>query len=147
VPGYVHAPDAELDSADIEAIERAASEYWEAWYTGDTERLRATLHPDFELRGLARRILDTRTNYIATDVVTQSELVYLAGLGLGLTDPEKRLSEVTVLAATHYVASVKTVGEGQTHLLHLMRLPEGWKIVGAIFSHEGGVIPNQTFDI
>lgn len=143
--GYVYAPDAELDSADIEAIEGAAREYWEAWYTGDAERLQAALHPDFELRGLARRVLDTRTNYVAVDVVTQSELVHL--VGLGETGPDNRRNDVTVLAATHYVASVQTIGEGQTHLLHLMRFSEGWKIVGAIFTHHGGAIPNQTFDM
>ena len=147
--GYVYAPDAELDSVDIGVIETVAREYWDANYRADGEAFEAVVHPDFELRGLTRRFLDTRTDYVAVDVIPRAELAYICSLGLGVTD-EELVNEVTVLAATHYVASVKAVGivggRRQTHFLNLMRLPEGWRIVSAVFAFEGGLIPNQTFD-
>ena len=144
--GHAYAPDAELGSADIAAIEAVAREYWDSYYRSDGEGFEAIVHPDFELRGLTHRFLDTRADYVAVDVISRAEVAYLCGLGLGVSDAEQPRNEVTLLAATHYVASVKAVGRGQTHFLHLMRLPEGWKIVGAVYAVDGGVIPNQTFD-
>ena len=55
--------------------------------------------------------------------------------------------QVTILAATHRAANVKTVGQGQTHLLHLSRFPDGWSIADGIWAFDGGVIANATYDI
>jgi len=69
------------------------------------------------------------------------------GSGVDSTDPEDRINEVTVLAATHRVADVKTVGQGQTHLLHLSRFPDCWTIADGIWAFDGGVIANATYDM
>ena len=79
--------------------------------------------------------------------VPTSQLVETTEAGLGLTEPDDRLIEVTVLDATHHAASVKTISKGRrTHFFHLMRFPEGWRVVQSVWTNDGGVIPNQTTD-
>lgn len=145
--GYVYAPDVELDEAELEAIASVARDLWEAWYTGDADTMQRCFHPDFYSHELVRKVIDSRTEFIATDSLPLTELVEMTGAGVGLADPGDREVQVTVLDATHHLASVKTVEANQTHFFHLIRFPEGWKIVQAIHTHNGGVIPNQTFDI
>ena len=145
--GYVYAPDAELDSLQISAIEEVSRDYWEAWYSGDAELMERCLHPDWDNWGLVHRILDTRTEYVDTERLTRSQQVELTRTGIGGASPEERVIEVTVLAATHHLASVKTVGRGMTDFLHLIRFPEGWRIVHTIWTLEGGVIANASTDI
>jgi hypothetical protein len=145
--GHVYAPEAQLDSNEIAAIEKVSKDYWDAWYTADDDLLDGCLHPDFELRGLVRRMLETSTSYIATEVVRKSEVHLDLGSGVDSTDPNGRINEVTVLAATHHVASVKAVGQGQIHLLHLLRFPDGWRIVDGIWAFDGGVIANAIYDM
>lgn len=145
--GFVYAPDAVLDSSEIEAIESVSRSYWEAWYTGDADRMRGCVHPDWDNWGLVRRIIDTRTEYIDTELITRSQFLELVGRGVGYSDPNDRFVEVEVLVATHHLASVRTVGNGMIDLLHLIRFPEGWRIVHTIWSLEGGVIANATTDI
>ena len=145
--GHVYAPQAELDSDEMAAIEKVSKDYWDAWYTADSALLDRCLHPDYELQGLVRRVLDTTTAYIATEVIRKSEMHLDLGSGVYPTDPQDRINEVTILAATHHVASVKAVGQGQTHLLHLLRFPEGWRIVDGVWAFDGGVIANATYDM
>ena len=145
--GFVYAPDAELDPAEIEEIERVSRDLWSAWHQADGDLMQRCVHPDLDARGLTRRVVDSRTEFIAPDVVTPSELVAMTEAGLGVAELEGAAVDVTVLAATHHVASVKTVGDSQTNLFHLMRFPEGWRIVHAVWTLDGGVIPNSTTDV
>ena len=145
--GYVYAPEAELDSAEMRAIEKVSRDYWEAWYAGDAERMRACLHPDWDSLGLVRRIVDDRTEYTDTERLTQSQQVELTGRGVGQADPDDRIFEIEVLAATHHLASVKTKGKGMTDLLHLIRFPDGWRIVHTIWTLDGGLIANASTDM
>ncbi len=145
--GYVYAPDEELGPAEIEAIEKVVRDYWEAWYNADGDRVQRALHPDFDERSLVRRILDTRVKYVAIDKTTASEVVQMTDDGLGAAAAQDRVVDVEVLAATHHLASVETAGGGLVNYLHLMRFPEGWRIIHSVWTHAGGVIPNQTFDM
>ena len=145
--GFVYAPDAELDPAEIEEIERVSRDLWRAWHQADGDLMQRCVHPDLDARGLTRKVIDSRTELIAPDVLTRSELVVMTEAGVGATELEGASVDVTVLAATHHVASAKTVGNGQTNLFHLMRFPEGWRIVHAVWAFDGGVIPNSTTDI
>ena len=145
--GFVYAPETELDPATIGEIERVSRDYWRAWFETDGDLMRRCVHPDLDARTLTRRVVDTRTAYIAPDVVTRSQLVAMTEAGVGEPESEEATIEVTVLAATHHIASVMTVGNGQTDLIHLMRFPEGWRIVHAVWALAGGVIPISTTDV
>lgn len=147
MPGYTYAPDREPDDTEIEAITRISRGYWQGWYAGDAEHMGRCLHADFELLGLVHQVLDEGTDFVTTDAETRSSVLQHCAMGTGVADPEERTIEVTVLAATHHVASVRAVGHDQTHLLHLMRFPEGWQIVRAIFTQHAGAIPNQSYDM
>jgi hypothetical protein len=145
--GYVYAPNAELDPGEVKAIESVARDYCEAWYTGDAERMALCLHPEWDNFGLVNRVIDTRTQYVDTEHLTHSQQVQLTGTGAGVADPKDRRIEITVLTAKHHLASVKVVLTDMTDLLHLIRFPEGWKIVHTVWTLEGGVIANATTDI
>jgi hypothetical protein len=147
VAGYVYAPNPEVDSSDIEAIKNVSRDYWESWYTGDAELMGRCLHPEWDCQGLIHRIVDERTDYIASEVITRSEQLQLTEAGLGVIDQEDWIVEIDVLAATHHLAAVKTVGKGMIDFLHLMKFPEGWRVIQTIWTLEGGVIANATTDI
>lgn len=145
--GFVYAPDAKLDPAEIDEIERVSRDLWRAWHQADGDLMQRCVHPDLDARGLTRKVIDSRTEFIAPDVITQSDLVVMTEAGVGAASLEGAAVDVTVLAATHHVASVKTAGNGQTNLFHLMRFPEGWRIVHAVWAFNGGVISTSTTDV
>lgn len=145
--GYVYAPEAKIDAEDMEAIKRVARDYWEAWYTGDPERMGRCLHPEWNCQGLVHRVVDERTDYIAPELITRSEQIQLTAAGLGVIDPEEWIVEIDVLAATHHLAAVKTVGKGMIDILNLMKFPEGWRVIQTIWTLEGGLLANATTDI
>lgn len=145
--GYVYAPNAEIDPDEMKAIESVARDYCESWYTGDAESMALCLHPEWDNFGLVNRVIDSRTQYIDTEHLTHSQQVQLTGTGAGVADPGDRPIEITLLTAKHHLASVKVVLKGMTDLLHLIRFPEGWRIVHTIWTLEGGVIANATTDI
>lgn len=144
--GYVYAPEEKLGPADLKDVEKVVRDYWEAWYTADVDRMQRALHPDSVEHTLNRRILDTRAPYIALDAETASGIVQMTGDRVGVA-PEDRAFDVEGLAATHYLASVESRSGGLINYLHLMRFPEGWRIIHSTWTHAGGVIPNQTFDM
>ncbi len=145
--GYVYAPNAEVDPREMEEIEAVSRDYCEAWYAGDAERMARCLHRERDNFRLVNRVIDTRADFIDTEHITHSQFVQLTGTGAGVADPGDRPMEITVLAATHHLASVKVVSEGMTDLNHLIRFPEGWRIVHTVWTLEGGVIANATTDI
>ena len=91
--GYVYAPDAELDGAELDAIAGVASDLWEAWYTGDADLMQRCFHPDFCSHALVRKVIDTRTEFIATDSIPLAELVEMTGAGVGVADPGDRVGK------------------------------------------------------
>ena len=148
MPGHVYQPDAIPDAAELQAVENVCRDVWRAWYSGDAELTERCFHPDADGQGLVRRVIDTRTEFIAMNPVRTSQVIETTRLGLGVADPAEHVIEVTVLDVTHYAASAKTISRGQrTHYFHLLRFPEGWRIVQTIWANPGGVIPNQTTDL
>lgn len=146
--GHVYAPDAEVGAADTEAIRLACLDYAESWYEADPERMRRCLHPELDKRGMVRRIIDTRAELFSAEVITASRLIELTELGVGRTAPADRRVDVTILDATHHLASAKVLfSADMVDLLHLMKFPDGWKIVQTIWSLPGGVIASWTNDV
>ena len=145
--GYIYAPDAEPGSADIDAIHNACLDYIEGWYTADPDRMRRSLHPDYDQRGMVRRVIDTRAEIFTTQPMTATGMIRLTELGVGRTDPDDRRIEVEILEATHHLASTKVTAHHAIDLLHLMKFPEGWKIVQSTWSLADGVVANMTTDV
>lgn len=146
MPGHVYAPNVDLGPEDLEAVEEVSRGYWQAWYTGDVELMGRCLHPELDKRALVRRVLDKRAELIDSDLTTRSGMLGLTEAAVGQTDNEDRNIEITVLAALHHLASVRASGNGMTDLLHLMKFPEGWRIVHSIWTLDGGTIATATYD-
>ena len=144
--GHVYAPAVEPESTDIDAIHDTCVGYVESWYTADADRMRRCLHPDLDKRAMVRRVVDTRAAAFMTQSISADWQVSLTEFGLGKSDPDDRPIEITILDATYHLASVKVVGKGFVDLLHLMKFPDGWRIVQSSWSLGGGVITNMTTD-
>lgn len=144
--GHVYAPDVELGPADLDAIRSTCLDYIESWYTADGERMSRCLHPDLDKRGMVRRVFDNRAEMLSAQSMTASGMARFTELGVGRTDPDDRRFDITILAATHHLASAQVVADFAIDLLHLMKFPEGWKIVQSAWCLSGGVIANMTTD-
>ena len=51
-----------------------------------------------------------------------------------------------VLAATHHLASAEVISAEMIDLLHLVRMPEGWRIIHALWTILGGGIMTASSD-
>ena len=144
--GYEYMPEVEANDEEVAEIRGACLDYIESWYTADADRMRRCLHPALDKRGLVRRRIDTRAEFVAPAPTTASALIELTELGVGRTPPEERHVEITVLSTRHHLASAQVESAYMFDLLQLMRFPDGWKIVQSIWTLKGGVIANVTTD-
>lgn len=123
-------PSRQEAGADSAAIRRAALDYIEGWYTGNSERMQRALHPD-----LAKRAVDTdkqgRNRLI---VMSADELTRATRLEMG-TDvpPERRWSRVEILDIDGDLASVKLHSTKLIDYMHLARWDGEWKIVNVLW--------------
>ena len=144
--GHVYAPDREAGAEDRAAIEAACREYAEAWYSADEARMQHCLHPELDKRGMVRRIIDDRAEFFSPTLVSAATMVELTGAGVGRTEPGERRIDITILATRHHLAAAQVDTRNMTDLLHLMKFPDGWKIIHSIWTLEGGVIANNRTD-
>jgi Putative lumazine-binding len=115
------------DSADVEAVTATATEYFQSWFAGDGERMRACLHPALAKRtpeepGSARLDLhEDPTEQLVADTAS--------GEGADF-EPNQ---EVIVLDVFRDMASVVVHSEPFTEYLHLGRFGDSWLIVNAFY--------------
>lgn len=109
----------EATPADVEAITRVATEYFESWFAGDGERMRACLHPVLAKRtpenpGAESRVLhEDRTEALVAGTA--------AGEGTGY----EPWQEVTVLDVFREIATVMVLSEPFVEYLRLARFTGG----------------------
>jgi Putative lumazine-binding len=113
------------DEAQIQAV---VADYVEGWFDGRGDRMARALHPEMvkRCRGLEGDDAD------ALETLTTDEMVQATadGVGVGEDAPDRRISvEITHLSGE--VASVTCLCYRYVDLLHLVRMPEGWRIVNA----------------
>ncbi len=118
----------EASPADVEAVTRVATEYFQSWFAGDGERMRACLHPALAKRtpeksGAEPLVLhEDPTETLVADTAS--------GEGTGF-DP---LQEVTVLDVFRDIATVMVRSEPFVEYLHLARSGDRWLIVNALYA-------------
>jgi hypothetical protein len=105
------------------AIAAAATEYFNAWFDGDGERMARILHPDLCKRRRAERLSFT----------TREQMVEWAAAGDGVGDAADRSLDVAVLDVYGDMASVRVHSAVYYEYLHLVRTDDGWKIANALF--------------
>ena len=115
---------------EISAIKKTAMNYMEAWYQGDAERMKGSLHSNLAKRSLreahgSKKELRLTT---ASDMVSYTE----SGYGKNLWRENYNI-EVIVLDFYKNIASVKVIAPHYLEYLHLVKIDEKWIIVNALY--------------
>jgi putative lumazine-binding protein len=109
------------------AIVNVVLDYFEGWFDGDAGRMERALHP-----GLAKRSLekDGRT----LNETTADWMIDASARALGRErDPGDRRIEVEVEDVYGTIASATVRSAVYREYVQLVRTPEGWKIVNALW--------------
>lgn len=113
-----------------EAIVAVARDYLEGWFDGDAVRMDRALHPDLvkRCRGIEGDDPD------ALETLTKSEMVEATrdGVGVGEDAPDRRI-EITIDHLGGGIASATCLCHRYVDLLGLIEMPEGWRIVSAVW--------------
>jgi Putative lumazine-binding len=115
---------------DEDAIRAVALDYVEGWFDGDAPRMERALHPELvkRCRGLEYGDPD------ALETLTARQMVDATANGEGRReDADDRRIDITITYLKGNVASVTCLCHRYADLLHLIRMPEGWKIVNAVW--------------
>jgi hypothetical protein len=117
-------------AADSAAVRRAALDYIEGWFAGDSTRMRRALHPDLAKRAVLR----DPQGRLFLDLQSSSMLVRAAGFGFGTSLPEaRRWATVQILDVDGDLASVKLHSTQLVDYMHLVRWDGEWKILNVLW--------------
>jgi hypothetical protein len=112
---------------DVDAVAAVATEYFQSWFAGEGERMRACLHPALAKRTPERPGAETlELHEDPTDVLVADTA---SGEGSAFR-PEQ---EVTVLNIFRDIATVMVTSEPFVEYLHLARFGRKWLIVNALY--------------
>jgi hypothetical protein len=115
------------DDADIRAT---IANYYLGWYDGDPDRMARALHADLVKRGW----LPAAVGDHVLQSATFAEMVGWTREGLGRrSDPDERPYAVTALEVHGDIASACVHAVPYVDYLHLVRTPDGWRILGALW--------------
>jgi hypothetical protein len=114
-------------SADVYAVAAVATEYFQSWFAGDGDRMRACLHPALAKRTPERpgaeslELHEDPTETLVADTATREGTGFKPG------------QEVTVLDVFRDIATVMVRSEPFVEYLHLARFGQRWLIVNALY--------------
>ena len=109
------------------AVVSTVLDYFEGWFDGDAARMERALHPDLAKRALAT---DERT----LDETTADWMIDATRRGVGRDrDPGDRGIEVEVEDIHGGIANATVRSTVYREYVQLVRTPEGWKIVNALW--------------
>ena len=114
--------------SDEEEIRVVVGDYVEGWFDGNAERMARALHPELvkRCRGIEGDDPDALETLSATDMIDATA----EGIGRGEDAADRQIAvEIDYLSGD--IASVTCVCHRYVDLLHLIRMPEGWRIVNA----------------
>jgi hypothetical protein len=116
--------------ADEDAIRAVVSDYIEGWFDGDAGRMERALHPELvkRCRGIEGDDPD------ALETLSAAEMIDATADGEGRReDAADRRIEIKIEYLSGDIASVTCLCHCFVDLLHLIRMPEGWRIVNAVW--------------
>ena len=115
-------------TGDEDAVRSVVMDYVEGWFEGDAGRMERALHPEFVKR--CRGIEGDDPDVLET--LSAREMIDAAAGGVGRReDAADRRIEVRIDYLSGGVASVQCFCHRYVDLLHLIDMPDGWKIVNA----------------
>ena len=113
-------------TANETAIKATILDYYESWGTANPARMERALHPDLAKRAL---MPDGRS----LDQDTASSMVAWTARGDGRKQAGDRIVELVFHDIEDSMAAVKVRTNVYLEYLHLVRLPDGWKILNALW--------------
>jgi Putative lumazine-binding len=111
-----------------DAVRSIVLDYVEGWYDGDAVRMERALHPELakRCRGIEGDDPD------ALETLTASEMITATADGVGRgEDAADRQIQIRIDHLSGGIASVECLSHRYVDLLHLIDMPDGWKIVNA----------------
>ncbi len=115
---------------DNEAIVAAVMDYFEGWFDGNPERMERALHPDFN----KRHIPVDKTGAQLSNPSTAIQMIGWTRDGEGKAErPEDLAIKVNVDNVYRQIATVTVHSAVYVEYLQLVRTPEGWRIVNALY--------------
>jgi hypothetical protein len=115
-------------SADIDGVTAVVTEYYQSWFAGDGERIRACIHP-----ALAKRTFEQPgTDSLALHEDPTETLVQDTASGEGTEFTPTQ--DVTVIEVFRDMATVKASSEPFTEYLHVARFGGKWLIVNVLYT-------------
>jgi Putative lumazine-binding len=115
-------------AGDEDAVRSVVLDYVEGWFDGDAGRMELALHPELakRCRGIEGDDLD------ALETLSAREMIDATAGGEGRReDAADRRIEIRIDYLDGGVASVRCFCHRYVDLLHLIDMPDGWKIVNA----------------
>jgi hypothetical protein len=112
---------------DRDAVVATVMNYFEGWYDADLARVDPVLHPQLVKRSAAQVGGETPS------ATTKERFLALVRGGGGVEDKTDDPIEVTVADIHHDIAAVVVRSAQYREYLHLLRTPEGWRIVNAFW--------------
>jgi Putative lumazine-binding len=113
---------------DEDAVRSAVLDYVEGWFEGDARRMKRALHPELvkRCRGIEGDDPD------ALETLSAGEMIDATAAGEGIReDAADRRIEIRIDYLSGGIASVQCFCHRYVDLLHLIDMPDGWKIVNA----------------
>ncbi len=131
VPALAQAQTGAIPEAEKEAAIRTALDYSDGAYSGDAGRMERALHPDLNKLIFARR---SPAMGLMASYSTFSSLVEITRTASFSLDPDKRLTEASVLEIKDDVACVKVKTARWCDFLQMIKVNGRWKIINVLWT-------------
>jgi hypothetical protein len=115
---------------DQTAIVATVKDYWEGWFDGDVERMQRALHPALAKTGVG----NAGSGQPAMERMTADDMIGWTRDGEGVArKPADSTYEVVINDSYDEIATVTVHSSIYREYLHLVRTPDGWKILNALY--------------
>ncbi len=134
-PGRVAVAPARVEPEVEAAIRATVLDYYEGWYDADPARMRRALHPS-----LAKRPWDADPTLVnAVRTTTAERMIELTAAGEGRDDAlGDRTVAIDVVDVSGDIASVVVSTELYYEYIHVVRVPDGWRILNVLWRYQDG---------
>jgi hypothetical protein len=112
------------------AILATVTDYWEGWFDGDADRMQRALHPALAKTGVGI----AGSGQPTTERMTADDMIGWTRDGEGVARRPTDFSyDVIVNDSYDQIATVTVHSSIYREYLHLVRTPDGWRILNALY--------------
>jgi hypothetical protein len=116
---------------DRDGIVATVTDYWEGWFAGDAGRMERALHPALAKTGATPDAAGSQVSR----AMTAAQMVGWTREGEGVAEkPADFAYEITVHDVCGPIATATVHSAIYREYLHLVRGPEGWRILNALYT-------------